>query len=108
MIYHDSSLNRSRMKSGYSGLTNIIENGLLISGLWMALKAPTIIHDMEIGKAYLLPKCPGNDLVRGNDSLKGRGIGKKRKFHVPFLEEGERVIAFSYSTGNFSLFAYRF
>ena len=77
-------------KSGYNGLTDIIENGLLISGLWMAPKAPTIIHDMETGKPYLLPECPGNDLARGNNSLEGRGIGKKRKATCNELYRGSK------------------
>ncbi len=42
-------------KSGYSGLTDTIEDGLLISGLWMAPKAPTIIHDMETVKPHMFP-----------------------------------------------------
>ncbi|MBC2724863.1 MAG: hypothetical protein HGJ97_19790 [Desulfosporosinus sp.] len=45
----------------------------------MASKAFKIIHYMELGKPYLLPECPGNDLARGNDGFEGRGIGKKRR-----------------------------
>ena len=69
VVRHDKrnwidTLKPNGTKSGYSGLTDIIENGLLISGLWIAPKAPTIIHDIETGKPYLLPECPGNDLAR--------------------------------------------
>ena len=43
-------------KSGYNGLTDIIENGLLISGLWMAPKVSIIIiHGMETGKPHMFP-----------------------------------------------------
>ena len=45
----------------------------------MASNAFKIIHDVELGKPYLLPECLGNDLARGNDGLEGRGIGKKRR-----------------------------
>ena len=44
----------------------------------MASNAFRIIHDVELGKPYLLLECPGNDLARGNDGLEGRGIGKKQ------------------------------
>jgi len=84
------TLKPNGMKSGYSGLTDIIENGLLISGLWMAPKAPIIIHDMELGKPYLLPECPGNDLARGNDSLEGRGNGKKRMAFCNGMHRGSK------------------
>ena len=44
----------------------------------MASNAFRIIHDVELGKPYLLPECLGNDLARGNDGLEGRGTGKKQ------------------------------
>jgi len=56
----------------------------------MAPKAPTIIHDMETGKPYLLPVSPGNDLARGNDDLEGKGIGKKRKATCNELYRGSK------------------
>ena len=37
-----------------------------------------IICDVELGKPYMLPESPGRDLVRVNDGIEGRGIGKKR------------------------------
>ena len=49
------TLKPNGMKSGYSGLTDNIEDGLSISGLWMAPKASTIIHDMETGKPHMFP-----------------------------------------------------
>ena len=64
-------------KSGYSGLTDIIENGHLISGLWMAPKASTIIHNIELGKPYVLPIL-GRNSVRNNDGIEGTGDSKKR------------------------------
>lgn len=64
-------------KSGYSGLTDIIEDGLLISGLWMAPKAPTIIHDMETVKPHMFPFL-GRNLVKGINNIGGKGYGKKR------------------------------
>jgi hypothetical protein len=36
------------------------------------------IGDVELGKPYMLPELPGRDLVRVNDGIDGRGIGKKR------------------------------
>ncbi len=64
-------------KSGYSGLTDIIEDGLSISGLWMAPKASTIIHDMETGKPHMFPFL-GRNLVKGINNIGGKGYGKKR------------------------------
>lgn len=64
-------------KSGYSGLTDIIEDGLSISGLWMAPKASTIIHDMETVKPHLFPFL-GRNLVKGINNIGGKGYGKKR------------------------------
>lgn len=55
-------------KSGYSGLTDIIEDGLLISGLWMAPKAPTIIHGMETGKPHM-SLFLGRNLVKGINDI---------------------------------------
>jgi hypothetical protein len=39
----------------------------MIPGLQMASKVSIIICDIELGKPYLLPECPGNDLARGNE-----------------------------------------
>jgi hypothetical protein len=64
-------------KSGYSGLTDIIEDGLSISGLWMAPKATTIIHDMETVKPHMFPFL-GRNLVKGINNIGGKGYGKKR------------------------------
>jgi len=64
-------------KSGYSGLTDIIEDGLSISGLLMAPKAPTIIHDMETVKPHMSPFL-GRNLVKGIKNIGGKGYGKKR------------------------------
>ncbi len=50
----------------------------MIPGLKMASKAFIVICDVELGKPYMLPELPGRDLVRVNDGIEGRGIGKKR------------------------------
>ena len=64
-------------KSGCCGLTDTIEDELLISGLWMAPKASTIIHDMETVKPHMFPFL-GRNLVKGINDIGGRGYGKKR------------------------------
>jgi hypothetical protein len=56
----------------------------------MASNAFKIIHDVELGKPYLLPECLGNDLARGNDGLEGRGIGKKRRGTCNELYRGSK------------------
>ena len=43
----------------------------------MASKAPIVICDAELGKPYMLPESLGRNLVRVNDSIESRGIGKK-------------------------------
>jgi hypothetical protein len=58
----------------------------LISGLWMAPKAPTIIHDMETGKPYAFPM--GRSLVRDDNDAEGKGFGKKRKTACNWLHRG--------------------
>jgi hypothetical protein len=65
-------------------------NGQTIPGLKMAPKVFEIIYDVELGKPYVLPECPGNDLARGNDGSEGRGIGKKRKATCNELHRGSR------------------
>ena len=76
-------------KSGYSGLTDIIEDGLSISGLWMAPKAPTIIHDMETGKPHMFPFL-GRNPVKGINSIGGKGYGKKRMSVCNRLNRGSK------------------
>ena len=56
----------------------------------MASNAFRIIYDAELGKPYLLPECPGNNLARGNDGLEGRGIGKKRRVTCNELYRGSK------------------
>ena len=63
------------IKSGYSGSNYIIENGHKIFGLKVAPKTPTIIHSMELGKAYAFPL--GRSLVRDDNDAEVRGFGKK-------------------------------
>ncbi len=76
-------------KSGYSGLTDIIEEGLLISGLWMAPKASTIIQGMETGKPYMFPFM-GRNPPKGINSIGGRGYGKKRMSVCNRLNRGSK------------------
>jgi len=52
-------------------------NGQMIPGLEMAPKVFVIICDVELGKPYVLPECPGNDLARGNDGPEGRAVTRK-------------------------------
>ncbi len=53
-------------------------DGQTVLGSQMASKASIVICDVELGKPYMLPDSPGRDLVRVNDGIEGRGIGKKR------------------------------
>jgi hypothetical protein len=53
-------------------------NGQTVTGSEMASKAFIVICDVELGKPYMLPESLGRDLVRVNDGIEGRGIGKKR------------------------------
>ncbi|MEA1957186.1 MAG: hypothetical protein U9N01_02390 [Euryarchaeota archaeon] len=53
-------------------------NGQMVLGSQKASKAFIVIRDVELGKPYMLPESLGRDLVRVNDGIEGRGIGKKR------------------------------
>ena len=66
------------VESCHNGYRNVIENGHMIPGSKMASKASIVICDVELGKPYMLPESLGRDLVRVNDGIEGRGIGKKR------------------------------
>ena len=77
-------------ESDHSGSDDIMVDGQTIPGLEMAPKVFVIICDVELGKPYVLPECPGNDLARGNDGPEGRGIGKKRKATCNELYRGSR------------------
>ena len=77
-------------ESDHSGSVDIMGDGQTIPGLQMAPKVFVIICDVELGKPYVLPECPGNDLARGNDGPEGRGIGKKRKATCNELYRGSR------------------
>jgi len=66
------------MEFGHNGYHDVMGNGHMIPGLKMASKAFIVICDVELGKPYMLPEFPGRDLVRVNDGIEGRGIGKKR------------------------------
>lgn len=65
-------------ESDHNDCHGVVENGQMIPGLKMASKAFIIICGAELGKPYMLPGSPGRDLVRANDGIEGRGIGKKR------------------------------
>ena len=65
-------------ESDYNGYSDVIVDGRMILGLQMASKVFIIICDAELGKPYMLLESPGRDLVRVNDGIEGRGIGKKR------------------------------
>jgi hypothetical protein len=65
-------------ESDYNSYSDVIVDGRTISGLQMASKVFIIICDVELGKPYMLPESPGRVLVRVNDGIEGRGIGKKR------------------------------
>ena len=45
------------MESDGNGSDDIIGNGHMILGLEMASKALGIIHDIELGKPFVLPNC---------------------------------------------------
>lgn len=47
------------VKSGHNGSSYVMTNGHMIFGLKMALKAPMIIYDVELGKPYVPPKRVG-------------------------------------------------
>jgi len=49
----------------------------MVLGSQMASKALIVICDVKLGKPYMLPESLGRDLVRVNDGIEGRGIGKK-------------------------------
>ena len=66
------------MESDHNGWHDVMGDGQMIPGLKMASKAFIGICDVELGKPYMLPESPGRDLVRVNDGIEGRGIGKKR------------------------------
>src|SRR5660397_225023 len=61
-------------KSGYSGSNYIIENGHQIFGLKVAPKTSTIIHSMELGKAYAFPL--GRSLVRDDNDAEVKDLEK--------------------------------
>jgi len=63
---------------GHNGYHNVMVYGHTIPGSKMASKAFIVICDVKLGKPYMLPESPGRDLVRVNDGIEGRGIGKKR------------------------------
>ncbi len=63
---------------GHNGYHDVMGNGHMIPGSKMASKASIVICDVELGKPYMLPESLGRDLVRVNDGIEGRGIGKKR------------------------------
>ncbi len=48
-------MNQNGMESDYNGSDDVIGNGHMILGLEMASKALEIIHDIELGKPYVLP-----------------------------------------------------
>jgi hypothetical protein len=50
----------------------------MILGSQTASKVFTVICDVELGKPHLLSGYRGRDLIRGNDGIGGRRIGKKR------------------------------
>jgi hypothetical protein len=58
----------------------------MVLGSQMASQAFIVICDGEPGKPYMLPESPGRDLVRVNDGIEGRGIGKKVEEHVNRLQ----------------------
>ena len=65
-------------ESNHNGYLDVMGNGQTVPGSQMASKAFIVICDVELGKPYMLPESPGRDLVRVNDGIEGRGIGKKR------------------------------
>jgi hypothetical protein len=44
----------------------------------MAPKESTIIHDIKLGKPYMLLKKSGRNPVKGINGIEGIGLGKKR------------------------------
>ncbi len=78
-------------KSGYNGLTYIIENGQMIFGLVVAPKASIIIHSMELGKPVALPYL-GSRSAKSNDCAEGRGYGKKRMVARNRLHRGASAL----------------
>jgi len=65
-------------ESDHNGYLDVMGNGQMVLGSQMASKAFIVICDVELGKPYMLPESLGRDLVRVNDGIEGRGIGKKR------------------------------
>jgi hypothetical protein len=65
-------------ESCHNGYWNVIGDGKTILGSKMASKAFTSICDGEFGKPSMLPESLGRDLVRVNEGIEGREIGKKR------------------------------
>ena len=65
-------------ESDHNGYWDVMGNGQMVLGSQMASKAFIVICDVELGKPYMLPESLGRDLVRVNDGIEGRGIGKKR------------------------------
>lgn len=65
-------------ESDHNGYWDVMGNGQTVLGSQIASKAFIVICDVELGKPYMLPESPGRELVRANDGIEGRGIGKKR------------------------------
>jgi len=65
-------------ESDHNGYWDVMGNGQTVLGSQIASKASIVICDVELGKPYMLPESPGRELVRANDGIEGRGIGKKR------------------------------
>jgi len=65
-------------ESDHNGCHDVMGDGQTILGSKMASKAFIGICDGDLGKPSMLPESPGRDLVRVNEGIEGRGIGKKR------------------------------
>ena len=83
-------LNQNGMESDYNSSDDVIGNGHMILGLKMASKALEIIHDIELGKPYVLPENSGRNSVRRDDGAEGRGNGKKQMTICNELYRGSR------------------
>ncbi len=85
------------MESDYNGFHHIIGIGQTISGLEMASKVFTIIYDVELGKPYTL-LFKGRNSAKSNNSVEGRGYGKKQRSVCNRLNRGtpqlEKVLTF--------------
>jgi len=74
----DDTLRPKGAESDHNGCWDVMGDGQTVLCSQMASKAFIIICDVELGKPYMLPESLGRDLVRVNDGIEGRGIGKKR------------------------------